>query len=397
MSPAKPAQGPTPQLPPLDDTDAGVELYPGSYIGEFMPRTKNEEPWSSASSAGSTSPGEWSFPREARRVVVGGARDAHDTPCDVAIPGRGLSATHFMLERRASCFRLYDLGSTNGTYVGNERVVGSWDVRLGDKFCARPSTFFVMDETMRKHRHELPEILGLYDSFLPTPDMLLTELVRQATPVVITGDAGSGQERLAQAIHEMSPRSTRPIVQISETPADRAAQIAVATKVSKGTVVLMIKAKRAAAPIDPEFLSALYSSSYGVRVIALAPTVEDAIHGLGSKYFYYSYLIKLQPLKFRIEEIPQLLDRMFIARGAAKLRTGDLLKINQEALRNHDWASLEQLNKLADTIVAHERHGGVRPAARGLGVAHNTLDARLTRVGLSSRKGADGRDSLFKP
>lgn len=372
---------PTPVLPHDDDDDCEPGLYPVTYVGEFE------------------AAGEWPFPQNRRRVVIGGSRRRADAQrCDISIPERGLSGTHCLLERRANSIRIYDMHSTNGTYVGGTKIESSWDVRIGDKFSPQPLTLFLMDDVMRAHRAALPEILGT--GFPPSPDMLLTDVVRQASHVVIIGEDGCGQDRLAEAIHEMSPRRGHPIRAISDIPQGRAAQSALVREASKPktTAVLSIKPKKGSPPLDPDFVSSLYSPSYGVRVIALAATEEDAEHALPKQQLHQSYHISLQPLAFRAGEIEQILDRLLATRGAAELRTADLLVENQEALRTYSWPkNLAQLHKVADAIVAHERFGGMRPASRALGVSPSTVYKQLERVGLVAKKvlGSE-RSSLFK-
>lgn len=371
---------PTPVLP-SDDDECEPGLYPVTYVAEFE------------------AAGEWPFARGRKRIVIGGSRRREDRQRhDIAIPERGLSGTHCLLERRANSIRIYDLGSTNGTYVGSSKIETSWDVRIGDKFSPKPLTLFLMDDVMQGHRGMLFEILGT--GFPPSPDMLLTEVVRQASPVIIVGDEGCGQDLLARAIHDMSPRRNHQMLTIADIPADRAAQSALIRQASKPktTAVLLIKAKRGTPPLDPQFVSSLYSPSYGVRVIALATSEEDVEHALPKQQLHQSYHISLRPLAFRAGEIEQLLDRMFAARGCPDLRTADLLPENQEALRAYGWPkNLTQLGKVADAIVAHEKHGGVRPASRALGVSPSTLHEQLERVGLVVRSvpGSE-RKSLFR-
>lgn len=375
-TPATPV--PTPVLPADEDDDASPGLYPVTYVGEFE------------------TAGEWPFPLDVSRVMLGASRKRD--VCDISIPGRGLSATHLLLERRANSIRLYDQHSTNGTYVGDTKIVTSWDVRLGDKFSPRPLTLFLMDDIMRAYRGTLAEILGT--GFPPSPDTLLTEVVRQASHVLITGEDGCGQDLLAKAIHEMSPRRGHAMRAISDIPDSRAEQSALIRQASKPrtTVVLTINPRKGNPPLDPEFVSMLYSPSYGVRVIALAATEEDAEHAASKQLLRQSYHISLRALAFRSGEIDQLLDRMFTARDAPHLRAADLLVENQEALRTYSWPkNLAQLQKVADAIVAHESHGGVRAASRALGLAPSTLHEQLERVGLAARRGTGSeRKSLFK-
>lgn len=372
---------PTPLLTPHEDAEPSTGLYPVTYVGEFEAAS------------------EWPFPQDRTRVVLGGSRSRHTSPSpDISIPGRGLSGTHCLLERRANSIRIYDQGSTNGTYVGDTKIETSWDVRIGDKFSPRPLTLFLMDSAMHAHRGMLSEILGT--GFRPSPDVLLTEVVCQASHVIITGEDGCGQERLAKAIHDMSPRRTHAMLPIADIPTNRAAQSALVRQASKPktTVVLQVGPKRDNPPLDPTFMSSLYSPSYGVRVIVLAATEEDAEHALPKQPFRQSYHVGLRPLAYRSGEIDQLLDRMFSARDASHLRTADLLVENQEALRSYSWPkNLAQLHTVADAIVAHEAHGGLRAAGRALGFAPATMHGHLARVGLKARKIGDSeRPRLFK-
>jgi len=378
--PATPS--PTPLLPPHEDAESFIGLYPVTHVGEFEGN------------------GEWPFPQDRARVTLGGSRirDGSESP-DISIPGRGLSGTHCLLERRASSVRLYDQGSTNGTYVGDTRVVTSWDIRIGDRFSPRPLTLFLMDRVMQAHRGMLAEILGT--GFPPSPDTLLTEVVRQASHVIVTGEDGCGHDRLAKAIHDMSPRRAHALLPLSGVPADRALQSAFLRKASKPktTVTLQVGPKRDHRPLDPDFISSLYSSIYGIRVIVLAATEEDAEHALPKQPFRQSVHVGLRPLAYRSGEIEQLLDRLFAARNAPQLRTADLLMENQDALRACAWPmNLAQLHAVADAIVAHEAYGGLRAAGRALGLSPATMHRHLGRVGLKAhRAGERGRASLFKP
>jgi DNA-binding NtrC family response regulator len=229
--------------------------------------------------------------------------------------------------------------------------------------------------------------------------MVLTEVVRQAGHVIIDGEDGCGQEQLAQAIHDMSPRRAHTLLTISEVPPDRAAQSALIHKASKPRTTAVLKLGPRQPPLDATFLESLYATGYGVRVIVLAPTEQDAEHALPKQLFRQSYRISLRPLAYRAnEEIDQLLDRMFAAGDAPHLRTADLLDENQEAIRAYAWpGNLAQLHQVADAIVAHEAHGGLRAASRALGLAPSTIHGILERVGLKTKKvGSTDRRSLFK-
>ena len=71
---------------------------------------------------------EWELPRYAVRFLGGASRK-----CEIWLPERGLSATHFMLERRERVLRLYDVHSAHGTWVMDSRVTTA-DLRAGCTF-----------------------------------------------------------------------------------------------------------------------------------------------------------------------------------------------------------------------------------------------------------------------
>jgi hypothetical protein len=365
---------PTPVIAPPDFIDETPGLYPATYVGEY----EHE--------------GEWPFPLGVARAELGGSGN-----CTISIRERGLSGTHAVLERRASSIRIYDLHSTNGTFIGDMRVETSWDIRLGDKFTPWPLTLFLMDDVMQRYRGILSEILARGIS--PTADSLLTDVVRSACHVLIIGPEGCGQERLARAIHEMSPRRAHDLLTLPpQIPDDRLQQTALLRQASRPKTTMMLPIA-ATGKFDVGFIESLYSPSYGIRVIAIAPTVKDAKRALPAQQFGQSYHIQLQHLAHRNDMIPHILDRRFSASARADLRTADLLEENQEALRTHDWpGNLDQLHVIADILIAHEVHGGVRPASRALDLAPSSIVDRLAKVGFNARTvpGTE-RESFFKP
>jgi len=298
----------------------------------------------------------------------------------VAIPGRGLSATHCLLERRTDRLRVYDQHSTHGT-VFRDRKVDMVDLNPGDTFTPLPVTLVAMNDEMRQHRQTLVEILG--SGFTPSVDRLMIEAATSSGHLLITGESGCDQDRLAGAIHAMSLRRTRPVVALAAVPEERAAQVAIVKQASKAKTTLVFTIAAGAAPLDPAFTSMLYSASYGVRAIVLAPTAEVARRALTEALVSQMLHVPLRPLAYRTVEIDQLVDRVFVERQAAHLRTADLTRANQAALRAYDWpGNLAELRQIADGIAAHTMLGGLRPAAKAVGRPWQTLQKHFARVGL---------------
>lgn len=341
---------------------------------------------------------EWELPRYVRQFHGGASRKN----TEIWLPSSGLSATHFMLERRDRGLRLYDLHSAHGTWVMDARIATA-DLRAGSMFTAKPVTFLALNDAMRRHRPELVEILGT--RWLYSPDWTITEAAGSGH-IVITAEPGCEQDRLALAIHEMSPRQARDIIEIDPVVLTRATLVDAVRIASKDAATVgatvLLKLGPGATRVDETFLSLLFSSAYGIRVIVLAPAIDDARRALGDGIVSLCRHVPLRPLAYRRDEIGQLLDRSFARHGAEALRAADLLEENQAALQQYSWpANLTELRDLAQILVAYERTGGWRAAESSLGRARSTMQAHTERVGLTSIRVESGRRgprfTFFKP
>ncbi|MEO7734086.1 MAG: FHA domain-containing protein [Kofleriaceae bacterium] len=318
---------------------------------------------------------EFDLPRDVQRFTMGASRS-----CDIALPGRGLSATHCLLERRANLLRLIDQGSTNGTYF-QDRKIDDVKIAPGDTFTLAPVTFLAMNDEMRRHRPTIVDVVG--NGFTPSPDKLLIDASRGSSNLLLTGEPNCDQDRLARAVHAVSLRRQRKIVEIAEVPEERAKQRAIIDSAARSTLVLSVAPGRR--PFDPTFISMVCSPSYHVRVIVLAATVDAARAALSRDAVDQMQHVWVRPLALRSDDIERLLDRMFAEpERAASVRCADLAPGNLAALRAYDWPdNLVGLRLLADEIVAHAAHHGLRPAAKALGIAKSTLQKHFDRVGLS--------------
>ena len=113
------------------------------------------------------------LPRD-RLTTAGTARDR-----DLVLQGDGISAHHFVLERRSRGLMVSDDGSTNGLAYDVRRDLGLAlkpsfeDKRAAEPFPlvpgmtfvvgAEPYRFIALDDSMRAHHAKLVEILGRED------------------------------------------------------------------------------------------------------------------------------------------------------------------------------------------------------------------------------------------
>ncbi len=134
---------------------------------------------------------------------------------DFPLADRRVSALHAELSLDAGGFRLRDLGSTNGTHVGNVRVIEALiapgtTITLGDtqiRFSPLDSSF----ELPLATSDHLAGFIGGGVAMRRMYELIARYAATDAT-VLITGETGSGKEVAADAIHVRSKRKHQPFV-----------------------------------------------------------------------------------------------------------------------------------------------------------------------------------------
>ncbi len=317
---------------------------------------------------------DWHLPRDVYKITIG----ASAKKCDIVIPG--LSQIHGLLERRQDRLRLIDQSSTNGTYFQDRRVSDVW-ISPGDTFTLAPVTLLAMNDDMAKHRPTFVDVLGMGST--PSPDKLLVEAARGSANLLLWGEPTCDQEQLARAIHAVSLRSRRPAIELAAVPDERARQRAIIDSAARSTLILSLFTE-GQRRLDATFCSMVCTPTYHVRVIVLAPDVDTARELMPQDTVDQMQHIWVRPLAVRSDEIDRLLDGLF-EKLQSPLRTADLTAENRAALRAHDWPkNFAELRQVAEGIVAHVTLGGLRPAAKSLGLGgKSALQHVFDRVGLT--------------
>jgi len=197
-------------------------------LSEDRLATTVEEPWEEPTAVvGQGEELEYVFQRFACRVIAGasaGQWRVADGPeitigsapgNDLEIGDPTISRHHCAVRVSEGGFEVRDLGSKNGTFVG--------DVRVGSAFLSHGAVlrvgqsrvrFEILDELIREPIAPSQRFAGMIGAS-PAMRRLFSLLPRIAggdTTILIEGPTGTGKGLLAESIHQISPRASGPFV-----------------------------------------------------------------------------------------------------------------------------------------------------------------------------------------
>ena len=132
--------------------------------------------------------------------------------CDLVLRDPAVSRYHLEVRHVPAGLLVADLGSTNGTWIGDARVERA-TVPPGTRLRLGDSVLVVEDGGARAGDDAAPaDVPGLVAE---SPAMRavvarLKKLSRVTTSVLIEGETGTGKEVVARALHELGPRRAGP-------------------------------------------------------------------------------------------------------------------------------------------------------------------------------------------
>ena len=156
--------------------------------------------------------------RGQRAPVVGGrATVGSAESCTLRLADRSVSRIHFEIVLAAATISLRDLGSTNGTFVGDARVRDA-DVTIGTVIrcggtsvridaSAEPAVLPISDRTV------LGELVGT-SLAMRQVFAVIERVAPTAVTLLVQGETGTGKDVVARSVHALSPRAKGPFVPV---------------------------------------------------------------------------------------------------------------------------------------------------------------------------------------
>jgi transcriptional regulator with GAF, ATPase, and Fis domain len=322
--------------------------------------------------------------------------------CDLTLVDPAISGNHLEIEAVEGGFLLRDLDSTNGVYLDNTRI---------SEIYLNPGCRVHMGSTVLEFRTSAETVtiaLSKDDCFdlVVGRSVAMRELfatLEKVAPsdltVLIEGQTGTGKERVARSIHNMSRRAKKPYVVLDCSSIPRDLMESVVFGHEKGAFTGAVSMRKGAfeqadggtifldevgelnLTLQPKLLRVLESRelkrvggdrTINVNVRVVAATNRDLRSMVGEAEFREDLFFRLSviqveipPLRNRVEDIALLTEEM-LRDLDPKTRFDEPLSISQEALedlRRHSWPGnvrelknvLERAASLADS--SHlERH-----------------------------------------
>jgi transcriptional regulator with AAA-type ATPase domain len=333
-------------------------------------------------------------------IVIGRADD-----CDIVVAHSTLSRRHARLVL-GSPTTVQDLGSTNGTRVGERLSKGGDPVALGagDSFHIGRFSFVLLlgqkdkgadKGTGAAHslRTDGGQALRVIDPTRGGAAPLLGEIARSDVNVLILGETGVGKEVLAQTLHELSER-TGPLVRIncaalsptlleSELFGHEKGAFTGATAAKQGLLesarggtVFLDEVGELPAPLQAKLLRAVESKevlrvgavkaqSIDVRFVAATnrdlPGEAARGHFRADLYFRLDGVtLAIPPLRARKQLIvPLALGFLEAARPGTPPLAGEVLR----RLEEHDWpGNVRELKAVIERALLLARGGAIGPS-----------------------------------
>jgi DNA-binding NtrC family response regulator len=286
--------------------------------------------------------------------------------CEVTLPDDSVSRTHAAIRRDGERYRVLDLQSTAGTFLGGSRVSDAFlrpgdELRLGNvelRFVPRDREPELLPSEAERFGPVLGRSLVMRRLFA-----VLERIADKDVTLLLHGETGTGKDLVARAIHEASPRREQPFV-IVDCGALAAEQVECelfgeadeagrrgAFELADGGTLLLDEIAELPAELQPKLLRVLETGRFrrlgsteerSVDVRTVAANVRDLREAVAAGTFredlYFRLAVvscELPPLRERRDDIPMLIELF-----SRRLPAGMWSPPGPEAMARlvgHDW------------------------------------------------------------
>lgn len=276
--------------------------------------------------------------------------------CDMVVPPElagEVAPVHATIERVEGAIRICDLVSRHGLYRSpRSPPVPELLLHAGSVGWVGSCPVLALDQQLVALRSRLAWSLGL-DAHAAVDDGLAAVASRE--PLLLLGPRGLDDEALIDALDGAVLRV--------DLDADRALSAPLAAQV--------------------------FTPRRDSRVVFRA-TKEGRARSVLDTYVERVRILRLVPLSARAEEVRRLLQVIWRDELGSGREVGELGPRALGGLVGYRWpGQIDELRAHAPRLLAYHQRGGLRAAARALGVTHQTLAGHLNRIGVPIRDQVD--------
>lgn len=312
------------------------------------------------------------------QFTLGAAR-----PADCLLARKHISRRHATIVRDGLWLAIEDV-SKNGCRFGGA-IAKKFFVRAGNVFVAGETSLMVLDARLRSLRGRLCWQLG-YANHAAVDAALVAVAGPSQPPLLLTGPVGFGPERLARAIHTHSWHRELPFVTINARAPRKVVETELARAGAGAVCVDLRGVRRAGAAL----VDNLFRTS--ARVITFADDARAMRYALD----WHGFVAEIRSPAIAERPPGEALAMLDVAlaeqesmhRVTAPGPLCELLGPARDALARFDWPeNHDDLRRAATRLSAWaDAGGGIRAAARSLGVHSTTLREALCRLGILAPK-----------
>ena len=335
-----------------------------------------------------------------KRFETGTLSIGSDAGADLVLTDTTVSRFHAELALLPQGVRVKDLGSTNGTFVGDSRIESAI-VMPGAEIRVGRTRIELLSADMPTP--ELPSELTRFGGLVGASAAMrrvFGQLDRAAsgnTPVWIHGETGTGKTEAARALHESSHRQAAPFVVVDLDPASPPEALLAALDAAQGGTLVLEGIDETTASVQDALLRLLDARErrgLDVRLIACSTrepraAVEAGLVRRELVFHLGASRIELPALRERLEDLPRLVEAIVTELGYPEVRlsSAELGALRGQALPGN----VRELRRTIEETLLRARPS----RAPGASIAAIETDAPFEEDGLTRLPFKEAKEKLL--